>query len=416
MISNPSKPLSSTGRRHWSRHEDLLGGMQKRWKSQRLLKDWLAGELVFPLRLPIRRPTGKVLMDDFIEIRHWIEHWQQSVARAPCRLECETVKNRRIGSQSVPRYLVLETAPHLFQWIEQEQAFQQFRQLAGVLLKRWPQTLELLLKSPFRLLALAEQQEALIAVLDWFKQNPCSRRYVRQLDIVGVDSKFIERNKGIIHDLLIAVLDKNQYRADIVALGRHGFERKFGLLYDLPLIRFRILDPTLALSSALAGQTDISVPLDQFQQLKLPLQRVFITENKVNGLAFPPVAGALVVFGMGYGVETLAQVDWLRNMRVDYWGDIDTHGFNILTQVRKHLPQTRSMLMDEATLFACKALWGQEADVQEKIDLSLLTAAETRLIEGLWQHRWQPKLRLEQERIPFSKLTDWLDERPGNGP
>ncbi|WP_353620190.1 Wadjet anti-phage system protein JetD domain-containing protein [Thalassotalea sp. G20_0] len=28
---------------------------------------------------------------------------------------------------------------------------------------------------------------------------------------------------------------------------------------------------------------------------------MFITENKVNGLAFPPVADAIVIFGLGYG-------------------------------------------------------------------------------------------------------------------
>jgi hypothetical protein len=30
-----------------------------------------------------------------------------------------------------------------------------------------------------------------------------------------------------------------------------------------------------------------------------PLERVFITENEINGLAFPDVPGSLVIFGLG---------------------------------------------------------------------------------------------------------------------
>ena len=66
----------------------------------------------------------------------------------------------------------------------------------------------------------------------------------------------------------------------------------------------------------------------------LPARRVFITENETNFLAFPPAADAMVVFGAGYGWEALARASWLHRCQLHYWGDIDTHGFAILDQLR----------------------------------------------------------------------------------
>ena len=44
----------------------------------------------------------------------------------------------------------------------------------------------------------------------------------------------------------------------------------------------------------------------------------------------------MVIFGAGYGFEMLAGADWwLQVVGFIYWGDIDTHGFAILDQLRR---------------------------------------------------------------------------------
>ena len=109
-------------------------------------------------------------------------------------------------------------------------------------------------------------------------------------------------------------------------------ERRYGVRYDQPLIRLRLLDP--ALGERFGGLTDISLPLDRFATLDPPCRRVFITENKINGLSFPPLPDSLVIFGLGYGVESLRDAPWLRQREIHYWGDLDTHGFAILSLLR----------------------------------------------------------------------------------
>ena len=56
------------------------------------------------------------------------------------------------------------------------------------------------------------------------------------------------------------------------------------------------------------------------------LARVFIAENEINGLAFPPVESGIVIFKLGYAVDLLAGVRWLGRARdLAYWGEWAIH-------------------------------------------------------------------------------------------
>lgn len=72
----------------------------------------------------------------------------------------------------------------------------------------------------------------------------------------------------------------------------------------------------------------------------------------MNGLCFPNVDSSLVIFKLGYGLDVLKSVTWLTNKEIYYWGDIDTHGFAMLDQIRSFLPQTKAILMTEEILLA----------------------------------------------------------------
>lgn len=84
----------------------------------------------------------------------------------------------------------------------------------------------------------------------------------------------------------------------------------------------------------------------------LPIERVFVAESETSFLAFPEVARAIVIFGAGYGWESLALASWLHRCRLHYRGDIDTHGFAILDQLPGYFPHAASFLLDRETLLA----------------------------------------------------------------
>jgi hypothetical protein len=164
-------------------------------------------------------------------------------------------------------------------------------------------------------------------------------------------------------------------------------------------MRLRILDPLLRCQ--LGGLGDISAPWEQIAGMNLPLSRVFIVENLQTGLAFDDLPGSIVIMRLGYAVDVLGQLPWLANKHCIYWGDLDTHGFAILSRARNYLPELQTLLMDEYTLLSHKPLWGEESDPHPAMMLPNLHASEQLLYQKLKQNTLGQSVRLEQERISW---------------
>jgi hypothetical protein len=278
-----------------------------------------------------------------------------------------------------------------------------FARLARAIRSRFPVLRAWIEESPMQVLQHRADWPRLLAVLDYFVDHPRPDRYIRELVIPGVESKFIEGRKRLLADLLDRVLPETALDREAAGLAHHGFERRYGLRYDQPLIRLRLLDSALA--GRFGGLTDISLPLSRFVTLDPPCRRVFITENKINGLSFPPLPDSLVIFGLGYGVDSLRDAAWLRQREIHYWGDLDTHGFAILSQLRGYFHDVASLLMDRETLLGCRGAWGQEPPGKRfTAEPENLAAAELELFLDLRDDRLGERLRLEQERVPFDRV------------
>lgn len=381
---------------------DIQQRARKLWDSGQFLRAWLAGEAATPVVVPVRPPSGKVLSEGYAEVQRWLGELRagsKAVTGRGYALQERPVEYRSLGSQKLPFQAIIETDADLLALAGKRQAFERFRRLAEQTRAALPPLESFLREKPLVALERAEDWDRLLAVCGFFRQHPRPMRYLRELDIPGVDTKFVEQHLGLLSELLTRVLPVEAVDAAVVGLAHHGFERRFGLSYDEPQVRFRLLD------GAIAGFTDMQVTLSEFAAWSPTVETVFITENKINGLSFPAVPGALVIFGLGYGVRALATVPWLREKALWYWGDIDTHGFAMLSQLRGYFPHARSLLMDRQTLLAHQALWGREpAEKRHLGELPHLDEAERSLLAELREDRLGERVRLEQERIPFSAL------------
>jgi hypothetical protein len=375
------------------------------WNSGAYLSACVHGQTIFPLEIRFRTPGSKEMLDEFTLVRDWIQILERSSRNAQqhgYEIVWKTVSHRTLGSQRIPQRIFFAGPEDWLGYIDKEKEARLFGNLIRYTRTTLPELLPYLAEKPHKALANAESWEQLITVCRWFRKNPKPQRYIRQLDIVGIDTKFIETQKAVLIDLLPLVLKSDDYQTEITTLAGHGFERKFGLAFDPPLIRLRLLDPALVRH----GLSDLTIPLSQLAEHDFGARRIFITENKINGLSFPEVTRSLVIFGLGYGVEMLQVVSWLKDKEIVYWGDIDTHGFAILSQLRGYFPQIVSILMDRKTLLDHQEMWVTEP--AEKIftgELPHLTAEEDILFRELKQNTLGPHVRLEQERIRFSALT-----------
>ena len=385
----------------WTSPADLRAQVHKLWDKGALLSPLVslspAGERAgvraesesFPLRLKLTTPSSTDLATRLPEVRLWAADLRQHGVHY--RLTERAVRHREVGNQNVPEAAWLDSIEAATAYIGKTKEAQRFTALVARTAECQPALLPWLVKRPLTALALAAEWPRLLAVVAWLQAHPRPGIYLRQVDIAGVDSKFIETQRSVLAELLDIALPPEAI--DPSATGASQFARRYGF-QDKPLrIRFRLFDGS-------AFGSDISTTQAAFERLDLPISQVFITENEVNFLAFPPLPGSMVVFGAGYGFEVLTGAAWLHRCAVHYWGDIDTHGFGILDQLRTKLPHVQSLLMDRATLLAHADHWGEEPTPLLR-NLPWLTAEESALFDDLRDNRLRPRLRLEQERVGF---------------
>lgn len=64
-----------------------------------------------------------------------------------------------------------------------------------------------MVRHPLRLLDLELNWPSIVATVEWIDAHADGRQYVRQVDVPGVDTKFIERHKQVLSALLDTQLD-----------------------------------------------------------------------------------------------------------------------------------------------------------------------------------------------------------------
>ena len=384
----------------WTTPADLRAQVQRWWDRGELLRACVSQAIDWPLRLSFKSPSPSDLADRFEDVRRWVADLGNA---SNIRIDWREWTHRIQGRQRLPVAVWIDTLGDALALIGKGRAAEQFRKLWQRTEGEQPALLRWMTKRPLQAMELADRWDRLLAVVAWMQAHPRPGVYLRQVDAPGVDSKFIEAHQGCLTEWLDLVLPPESI--DSSATGGSQFARRYGF-QDKPVrLRFRLLDSTLPSLPGCHGNADVSLDAASFAALELPLQRVFITENETNFLAFPSISQAIVIFGAGYGWEPLSRASWLHRCHLHYWGDIDTHGFAILDQMRGYFPHGESFLMDRATLLAHQLQWGEEPE-PVRYDLARLRAEEAALYDELRFDRIRPRLRLEQERIGQRWVTE----------
>lgn len=380
--------------------QDIKVKALRHWSSYAYHRNYLSGMPWQELDIPFGKPSGRELLNEFAHISTSLQTLQAS-AKATSgygyQIDLAPVVHRQLGEQHLPSRIYFETEQDFLHFIGKQREAVQFKHLAEHTHQCHPTLSKVLYDKPRYLLDNLPVWNKLLDVAAWFIAHPRPDIFIRQIDLPDIDSKFIENHTSQLTVLLDALLPTAAIRHNT-----KSFEQRYGLRFDQHLIRFRLLDA----SFAPIGLTDLTLPLEDFCHLVLPLETVFVTENKINGLAFPAYPKAMVIFALGYGVGSLSEVDWLKTKRIIYWGDLDTHGFAILSRLRETFPHVKSMLMDDATLASNRELCVREATSVKEVP-TYLTDSELAAFDTLTSVDGAA-LRLEQERIPFSQLKAFL--------
>ena len=392
----------------WTTVEDLRLQVRRLWERGAILSDIASGGELFPKRLVLRTPTSVELRDHFESARSW----SVSLRSAPhLHLTARESRHRVFGVNSLPREARVDTPEDAAAMIGKRRELERFRKLLGVVGDRQPALLPWLARKPIRALRLGSDWGGLLNILQWLEENARPGIYVRQMDVAGVDTKFVDKHRSVLAELLDIVLPVESI--DPTQTGATRFASRYGFKSKPERVRIRILDPKCALLPWRddEGGQDLTLSATRFSTLQTPASRAIITENEINFLALPPMERTIAIFGSGYGFDAVSQARWLMRCSLHYWGDIDTHGFAILDELRGHFGTVNSFLMDRKTFLAFEAFWVSEPSPTYR-RLRRLTRPEALLYEDLRNDTFGASLRLEQERIRFGWVQDALAALP----
>ncbi|MCZ7420700.1 MULTISPECIES: Wadjet anti-phage system protein JetD domain-containing protein [unclassified Micromonospora] len=384
----------------WSTPADLVAKLRRRWNSGELLTAY-ARQRWEPIVVPLRAPTAVELGENFGAAQDWLAAWQ-AVDPTLVRLEWKRVGGRLVGSNEVPHRAVIDSADRMWSLLRVKRQVETFLRLVEATRSSVPGLVEWMIAEPMKVLDHEPSWPRLVDVVRWIDRHPSSERYVRQIDVPGVDTKFIEQHRGVLAQLLDRQLAPE--RVD-PAQPPGRFAERYRFRTKPAYVRLRAL--TRPAPAALGPFSELTVRVDELAACPPDVARVLVVENETTYLALPPVPDTIAVFGGGYAVRALAPLAWLHDRKLTYWGDIDTHGFAILDRLRQVFPHTASTLMDADTLLRHRAHWGREA-TPVAVELARLTPDESQVYRDLVADRYAPALRLEQERIRFSVVEQVL--------
>src|SRR5579875_2686626 len=353
----------------WTRPADVREAVRKRWPA--LLTAFLAGQEWAPLGIPLRGPAPAEIGGRLAEVQAWAAEWERA-GRGPLRVEYRQVGGRLVGVNQLPGRAWLDGYAQAWDLLGTRREVSELVALAGRAKAECPRVLPWVERNPVSVLRLAADWDRLLATVRWIDEHQRAGLYLRQVDVPGVDTKFIEGHKGVLSRLLDLHLHPARINAGAPDFaGRYGFRRK------PDYVRFRYAGPG-------APYTELTVRADEFTAPPPGVTRACILENEVTYLAFPLARDSIAFFG---------------------------DGFAILNRLRGRFPHARSILMDRETLLAHQSQWVTEK-TPTKAALGLLDPAEQAVYQDLVNGTFGPAVRLELERLSLASLEQAF---PGAG-
>ena len=369
----------------------------------------------FPLIIPSAKGSVK---DSFAERKVEAENLYKNSKNAKGRgytVETKTIKTHKQGMQTIIEKIYFETEIDFIRFIGKEKETENFKKHLSIIKNHFSNLNaedvqnDWLKKHLRSLIAEAEDDywQNIFLCAIWFLNNPHCNVYLREIP-VPVHTKFIEQNTSLIFSVYTA-LNKNE-DTDKVSSNADIYKR-WGVRTAEPFIRFRSLDKDIHLKILNEEFTsyEIQTPLSAFAKINFnSIEYIFIVENLMVYLTFPAFNKALCIFGSGFAAVNLKECKTLNEKKLYYFGDMDEHGFEILSNVRSIFPNIQSFCMDQKTYetFSIFAVKGENS--HSKIEDLNLSEDELHLFKFLRENKTIG--RLEQEKISQAFIKSRIEK------
>ena len=188
----------------WTRPAEVRAWLDKKWQSGTLLTAFAEDRGWEPLSVPLRGPAAGEIAERLAEVQDWAAEWTRagSGTSSPLRVEYKKIGGRQVGTNMIPCRAWIDGYDQAWELLGVRAQVRRFRILADATAASCPRLLPWLTRRPMQLLKLADRWDKLLATVRWIDERQSPGMYLRQVDVPGVDTKFIERHRGVLAELL----------------------------------------------------------------------------------------------------------------------------------------------------------------------------------------------------------------------
>lgn len=379
-------------RPRWTTPEEVAAKLRRRWADGSLLSA-LARSEPFPSQdLVVRGPKASQIGADLGAVQQWVSELERG-SRGSARFQIiyAEIGGREFGRNRIPSRVRIESYDQAWAILGVEPEVARYQEILSHV-GQVEQVHAWVVDKPLKAIEVTDDWPVLLAAYQWLEAARGSGRYLRTIDVPGVDTKFVERHRSLLGTLLG------------VSGTASGFARELGLASKPEVLRMRFGSGFAGLPSTI---TEAAFRVDEVANLRVGVQAAVVVENETTFLSLDPPSEGVLLWGKGFDTDRVGRMRWLSGVPVWYWGDLDTHGFAILNRLRAWLPQTTSFLMDRESLLQHRDRWGAEPS-PSSARLDRLDSDELALYADLIGDRYGSAVRLEQERLDWGWVVDHL--------
>lgn len=396
----------------------------KYWNNTKTLKGLLGGNIEFPIRISLKPPKGNAVLNDIKHFQEFIDSWrsfceQIEYESLKVKVSWDTVKFRSLSEQKVPTSVAISDISSIAKMLGSEQERQLigwqnrvafiFDSLAVELAKQSVHPIrsgyerELFSELIGNLEVLSDFSDSdlklLVKLIPQLHKGMGRGCYLRALPFIFVDTKFIEKNLRVIESVTSAVLDCSVKEIGLLSWLDCRDKPKDWLLVR-PLCK--------KTKDSLRGLPQLRLSSETLMDFELPAKNILVIENEQSCLSLDNIPDTIAVSGGGKNVSWM-KASWLTSKRVAYWGDIDSEGLAILSDVRSKLSSIIPLMMDSDTVEAYR---DRMVDEPESVTREPVALTDRELIFfRMLRNGTFGCTRLEQERLPidfvYEKLRLW---------
>ncbi len=375
-----------------------------------LLKDWNNGKFgewyfnfigTFKLKSPKSTDLKNNFLGELEIAKEWYSH------KDDLTINTKVISSKLMGTQEIPSEVVFKDIFELAKFLGKKRELELFIAMHEKALSLNPHLHELFVKRPKFIMDNCDNFNKALKVTQFIINNPHSNLYIREVDLEGINTKFIENNRELILYLYAYATNKEQEIS--LKSDKESFNLTCGFRSKRPIVRFSFIGDDCSPLVNLSPRMDISLDIESFSNLNPKVKNVIICENEITFLSLPKCQDTMAIFGGGYNAKILGVVYWLNFKNIYYWGDLDRDGFAILNNLRANLPNAKiiSLMMDKET-FNLGRVSAVEDTSKTAGDLLYLTPKENEVYNELRVRMGEKDTRLEQEYIPYHYVLERL--------